>query len=152
MTTLELCDRAGLDDNARKLAEKEVPVRTLIEELARGGRVREAVNSLVQVLPKGDAIAWGLESIRRVDVALLHRGGQEAIQHVEEWLKEPSEERRRAAKVAADRAGLRVGDVIVDANGTADPSSSQVAELAKSGELLLRVKRGDSFFYAALKR
>jgi len=53
---------------------------------------------------------------------------------------------------AADRAGLRVGDVIVDANGTADPSSSQVAELAKSGELLLRVKRGDSFFYAALKR
>src|SRR5271156_1465630 len=106
MTTLELCDLAGLDDNARKLADKEVPVRTLIEELARGGRVREAVNSLVQVLPKGDAIAWGLESIRRVDVALLHRGGQEAIQHVEEWLKEPSEERRRAAKVAADRAGL----------------------------------------------
>ena len=30
---------------------------------------------------------------------------------------------------AADRAGLRVGDVIVEANGTADPTSSQVAEL-----------------------
>jgi serine protease Do len=53
---------------------------------------------------------------------------------------------------AADRAGLRVGDVIVEANGTADPSSSQVAEFAKTGALLLRVKRGDAFFYAALKK
>lgn len=53
---------------------------------------------------------------------------------------------------AANRAGLRVGDVIVEANGTANPSSSQVAEFAKTGSLLLRVKRGDSFFYAALKK
>jgi serine protease Do len=53
---------------------------------------------------------------------------------------------------AADRAGLRVGDVIVEANANPDPNSSQVAELAKTGALLLRVKRGDSFFYAALKK
>ena len=53
---------------------------------------------------------------------------------------------------AADREGLRVGDVIVEANGTADPNSAQVAEFAKSGSLLLRVKRGDAFFYAALKK
>jgi Do/DeqQ family serine protease len=53
---------------------------------------------------------------------------------------------------SADRAGLRQGDVIVEANGTAEPTSSQVAEFAKAGSLLLRVKRGDAFFYAALKR
>ncbi|HLK35997.1 MAG TPA: trypsin-like peptidase domain-containing protein [Polyangiaceae bacterium] len=53
---------------------------------------------------------------------------------------------------SADRAGLKAGDVIVEANGTSDPSSAQVAELAKSGELVLRVKRGDSFFYASLKK
>ena len=52
----------------------------------------------------------------------------------------------------ADRAGLRVGDVIIEANGTSDPTSAQVAELAKAGSLLLRVKRNDSFFYAALKK
>jgi serine protease Do len=52
----------------------------------------------------------------------------------------------------ADRAGLRVGDVIIEANGTPDPTSAQVAELAKAGSLLLRVKRNDSFFYAALKK
>jgi serine protease Do len=52
----------------------------------------------------------------------------------------------------ADRAGLRPGDVIVEANGTQDPTSAQLAELARSGALVLRVKRGDVFFYAALKR
>jgi len=106
MTTLEVCERAGLDDQARKLAEKEIPVRVFIDELARGGRVREAVHSLVQVMPKPDAIAWGAEAIRKVDVALLHRGGPEAMQNIEAWLEEPTEERRRAAKAAADQAGL----------------------------------------------
>jgi S1-C subfamily serine protease len=52
----------------------------------------------------------------------------------------------------ADRQGLRVGDVIVEANGTADPTSQQVADAARGGAILLRVKRGDSFFYAALKK
>jgi hypothetical protein len=106
MTTLELCDRAGLAEDARQLATPAMPVRTYIEELARGGRVREAVNSLVQVLPKGDAIAWGLESIRRVDAAVAKRGAPEAIQFIEAWLADPNDDRRRAAKLAADRAGL----------------------------------------------
>jgi Do/DeqQ family serine protease len=52
----------------------------------------------------------------------------------------------------ADREGLRVGDVIVEANGIAEPTSNQVADLARSGPLLLRVKRGDRYFYAALRK
>jgi Do/DeqQ family serine protease len=53
---------------------------------------------------------------------------------------------------AADRAGLRPGDVILEANGVAEPTSAQVADTARSGALVVRVKRGDAFFYAALKR
>jgi serine protease Do len=53
---------------------------------------------------------------------------------------------------AADREGLRVGDVIVEANGAAEPTSAQVAEFARLGALLLRLKRGDAYFYAALKK
>jgi serine protease Do len=52
----------------------------------------------------------------------------------------------------ADREGLRAGDLLVEVNGTADPTSQQVADAARGGGLLLRVKRGDSFFYAALKK
>jgi len=52
----------------------------------------------------------------------------------------------------ADRAGLKAGDVIVEANGTADVNSAQVADAAKGPTLLLRVRRGDAYFYAALKK
>jgi serine protease Do len=52
----------------------------------------------------------------------------------------------------SDRAGLRVGDVIVEANAVAEPTSAQVAELARTGGLVLRVKRGDAYFYTAIKK
>jgi Do/DeqQ family serine protease len=57
-----------------------------------------------------------------------------------------------SAGSAADHEGLKVGDVIVEANGAPDPTSAQVADAARGGSLLLRVKRGDAFFYAALKK
>jgi serine protease Do len=57
-----------------------------------------------------------------------------------------------ASGSVADREGLRVGDVIVEVNGAPDPTSSHVADAAKGGSVLLRVKRGDAYFYAALKR
>ena len=53
---------------------------------------------------------------------------------------------------SADRAGLRAGDVIIESNGVQDPSSSQVADAGKTGSLLLRLRRQDSYFYAALKK
>jgi serine protease Do len=52
----------------------------------------------------------------------------------------------------SDREGLRPNDVIVEVNGTPDPTSAQVAEAGRAGSILLRVKRADQFFYVALKR
>jgi serine protease Do len=53
---------------------------------------------------------------------------------------------------AADRAGLKPGDVIVEADGTLDPNATQVADAAKDGQLLVRVRRRDASFYAAMKK
>ena len=53
---------------------------------------------------------------------------------------------------AADRAGLKPGDVIVEADGIQDPSSNQLSEQAKDGQLLVRVRRRDASFYAAMKK
>ncbi len=53
---------------------------------------------------------------------------------------------------SADRAGLKAGDVIVEVDNLAEPTSTQVQEASKDGELLLRVRRRESTFYAALKK
>lgn len=52
----------------------------------------------------------------------------------------------------ADRAGLKVGDVIVEVDGINDPTSLQLQQSAADGQLLLRLRRRDSQFYAALKK
>ncbi len=52
----------------------------------------------------------------------------------------------------ADRAGLKVNDIITEANHKADQSSAQVIEAGNSGKLLLRVFRKGSSFWAALKK
>jgi Do/DeqQ family serine protease len=53
---------------------------------------------------------------------------------------------------AADRASLKVGDVIVEADGLADPNAHQVAAAAADGTLVVRLRRRDAFFYAALRK
>jgi S1-C subfamily serine protease len=53
---------------------------------------------------------------------------------------------------SADRAGLRIGDVIVEADGIVDPTAQQLQQAAADGQLLLRLRRHEASFYAALRR
>jgi Do/DeqQ family serine protease len=53
---------------------------------------------------------------------------------------------------AADRAGVRTGDVVVEADGSANPNAAAVQQASADGHLLLRVRRRDAFFYLALHR
>ena len=53
---------------------------------------------------------------------------------------------------AADRAGLKAGDVIVEVDGRADPTAVQVQEAARDGQILVRLKRKSASFYAVVKR
>ena len=52
---------------------------------------------------------------------------------------------------SADRAGIKTGDVIVEADGKASPTSSDVQAAAVDGVLVLRLKRGEAQFYAAVR-
>jgi Do/DeqQ family serine protease len=53
---------------------------------------------------------------------------------------------------AGDRAGLRTGDVIIEADGAIEPSASQVSQASQDGHMLLRVRRREAAFYAAVRR
>jgi S1-C subfamily serine protease len=52
----------------------------------------------------------------------------------------------------ADRAGVSVGDIILDADGIQQPTAAQVVASAKDGRLLLRMQRKAATFYTALRR
>lgn len=51
----------------------------------------------------------------------------------------------------ADKAAVQPGDVILEVDGNADPSSEVVARNAADGQLLLRVRRKNGTYYAALR-
>ena len=53
---------------------------------------------------------------------------------------------------AADRAGIKAGDVVVEVDGIVEPTSQQLQEASKDGQLLLRIRRREAAFYAALKK
>jgi S1-C subfamily serine protease len=57
-----------------------------------------------------------------------------------------------AAGSAGDRAGLRTGDVIIEADGVIEPNASQVMQASQDGHMLLRVRRREAAFYAAVRR
>jgi len=50
-----------------------------------------------------------------------------------------------------DRAGLKVGDLLVEVDGAASPKVADVQRAAKNGHVLLRVQRQSAAFYAALR-
>lgn len=53
---------------------------------------------------------------------------------------------------SADRAGLRAGDLVVEADGKSEPDNAAMTEAARDGRLLVRVRRGERQFFAALRR
>jgi serine protease Do len=55
------------------------------------------------------------------------------------------------AESPADRAGIKAGDVILEADGKHAPTAAQVAAAAQAGHVLLRVRRQSWVFYAALR-
>lgn len=106
MTVAELCDRAEFDEDTRALAKPDMPVRAYVEQLAAAGRLREAAGAMAHLLPKQEAIRWGLESIRQTPAAGAKPGTEVAMKAVEDWLSAADDAKRRAAYQAAEQVGI----------------------------------------------
>ena len=136
MTVAELCNRADLGEDARELAAPDISVRGYVEQLARGGRLRDAAAALAQLLPKKDAITWGLESVRKVPEAGKKPGAESAIKAVEAWLAGADDQKRRAAMTAAEQAGVAtpagcLGLAVFLSGGSIAPPDTPVAPEAE---------------------
>lgn len=57
-----------------------------------------------------------------------------------------------AADSPADRGGIKPGDLVLEVDGTKQPTKAQITEASKDGKLLMRLRRGTASFYVALKK
>jgi|GEM_PF-1357308 len=101
----EICQRYEPDEEALSCLQDGVTAVEFLESLAERGLWSEAVKFLAQALPKRDAIAWASQCVRHESKADSPPTSLAALDAVDTWLSNPSEDHRRAAQVAADRAG-----------------------------------------------
>jgi hypothetical protein len=103
-TVLVPLERLGAE--AKRRIDPLVTARTYLDSLCRDGLLNDAVDVVSYLLPKQYAIAWGTEcwkaahSDREPDP--VEKSAAAAAQR---WLKDPSEDNRRAALMLADRLG-----------------------------------------------
>lgn len=76
----------------------------LFDRLQEQGRVDDAAMFLGQALPRYEVVAWAAQIVRELAPADLAPRDREALDVTLQWLRDPSDERRRTAFDAAATA------------------------------------------------
>jgi hypothetical protein len=104
--TAQLSSISGIGDDARALLRDEMAPREFTQLLIDGGHFPDAVRLLAHALPKRESVWWAWVSARRAAGVEPAAPIQASLAATEKWIAQPTEENRRAAMQAAERAGL----------------------------------------------
>lgn len=80
------------------------PPEALFDRLRREGRDDDAAMFLGQALPRYEVVAWAAQTVRDLGPSDLAPRDVEALNATLQWLRDPSDNRRRAAFDAAAEA------------------------------------------------
>jgi len=122
--------RKGAKYEAKALltARPEPPVKpTPLEEAAKASPASSGYGITMKAIPPDAASKYGFGK------------AQTFVSYVE-----PSS--------PADKAGVQAGDVVLEVNGTANPTSDQIKSAGASGTLLMRIGRKDARFFVAVAK
>jgi hypothetical protein len=100
----ELCAAAELGGKAKALLRPDVPQQAYLELLIAQEEFPDAVKFLAHALPKREAVWWAWFCARRVAPADAPPDIQASLAATEKWIVTPSDENRRAAMKAAEKA------------------------------------------------
>lgn len=101
----EICQWYEPDEEALSCLRDGITPVEFLESLTERGLWSEAVKFLTQALSKRDAITWASHCVRHGSKGELATPSLAALDAVDAWLTDSSEDRRRAAQVAAEQAG-----------------------------------------------
>ena len=149
MTAAELIDAAALPEDAGALAKPDMQGNAFIDALSRSGRQPDGIRALAHALPTRDAIAWAVDCLRRT-TSPEKPGEVAALEAIDHWLADGSDDNRRAALAAADNASATPAGVLAFAvylsGGSVAPPQAPVvppvkyaAAKAAAGAIVLAV-------------
>lgn len=98
------CEVAELGDDARRLRRDSDPPERFVAALTDAGLSVDVIRLLAHLLPHREAIWWAWECARRCADADAPAAAKTALAATELWIKQPTEEHRRAAFECADAA------------------------------------------------
>jgi serine protease Do len=113
---------------------------SVVLQVIRGGR-RYATRVRLAPRPGVPVVTAEAPVQRGIGLSLRQQGGGSARSEVTGVLDGS----------AADRAGLRAGDIVLSADGQTNPTIEDIVRAAGDGHVLLRIQRGAAVFYAALR-
>lgn len=99
---------ARLSDEARATLAASASARQAVDALLAAERAGDALTVIARALPRQYALAWACECVRRFmsPAAPTHTIDRAGLALAEAWLREPTEENRRAALDFAERDGF----------------------------------------------
>jgi len=100
----EVCSHFALGDTARRLLTPELTADKYLDLLIQNKQYIDAVRVLAYALPLKDAITWGNSCARQSAEPNPATNLSAALDAVDKWLADASEDNRRAALKAAEQA------------------------------------------------
>jgi len=103
---MAICSVAELGEPALALARPDLHPTAFLAQLVEKKLYPDAVRFLAHALPKREAVWWAWMCARRTAGESAPAPVRAALDATEKWIAHPGESQRRAAKAAADAAGL----------------------------------------------
>jgi|SRR5215831_5289314 len=101
---IEVCSHFALGDTAGRLLTAELTADKYLELLIQNKQYIDAVRVLAYALPLREAITWSNSCARQSSGPNPAEKLTAALDAVDRWLAEPSDDNRRAAMKAAEQA------------------------------------------------
>lgn len=102
----ELCKRVRLSDRASQMVSLHSTPLPLVDALVRQELYEDATRLLAHALPRREAVGWALRCAQQAHLGALSPEIDAALAAAGNWVRNPTEESRRAAHKAAEKAGL----------------------------------------------
>jgi Family of unknown function (DUF6931) len=102
-TAAEICGAVTLPPPALKLLDPQVSPADFLARLCEADMARDALGFLAHALPRREAVWWACQCIREAGLE-SDEAASAALLAAARWAADPSEENRRAANDAAERA------------------------------------------------